>query len=302
MTIALTGATGFVGQTLLDEALRRGVKVRALTRREQPSRKGVTWVKGDLANRKALKALVKGVEAVVHVAGVVNAPDVTGFETGNVAGTLSIVEAAVAAGVPRFLHVSSLAAREPHLSVYGASKRRAEKIVSASGLDWTIVRPPAVYGPRDTEMLDLFRAAKWGVVPMPPPGRTSVIHVLDLARLLMALLPGGEDVTHEIFEPDDGANDGWSHHDLAHAIGWAVGRRPWVPHLSRATLNRISRIEGLLRRSKAKLTADRVGYMSHPDWVVSRHRVVPAGRWVPRVSTREGLKATADWYRREGWL
>lgn len=302
MTIALTGATGFVGQAVLDEAARVGLPVQALARRAQDSRKGVEWVGGDLADKAALKALVSGAEAVVHVAGVVNAPNPAGFEAGNVIGTLNLIEAAVAAGVPRLVFVSSLAAREPHLSAYGASKRRAEKIVSASGLDWTTVRPPAVYGPRDTEMFELFRAARWGVVPMPPPGRTSVIHVADLANLLLALVPGGEDVTHMTFEPDDGAHDGWSHRDLARTIGWAVGRRPWVPHLSRATLDRLSRAEGFIRRGKAKLTADRVSYMSHPDWVVSKGKAVPKGRWSPQKPTREGLRATAQWYRENRWL
>ena len=302
MTIAVTGATGFVGQALLDAAAREGIPVRALARREQPDRKGVVWIRGDLANRKALMRLVSGVEAVIHVAGVVSTPDAAGFEKGNVEGTLALVEAALAAGVPRFVFVSSLAAREPHLSAYGASKRRAEKIVAASGLDWTMVRPPAIYGPRDTEMFELFRAAKWGVVPMPPPGRASVLHVNDLATLLLALIPGGEDVTHCLFEPDDGQGDGWSHRELANAIGWAVGRRPWVPHLTRTTLDRLSRIEGLVRRDKAKLTADRVSYMTHPDWVVSARRAVPRGRWKPQIPTRDGLKATAEWYRKQGWL
>ncbi len=302
MTIALTGATGFVGQAVLDAAAAKKVTVHALTRRQQPDRKGVEWILGDLGDRRALMRMADSVEAVIHVAGVVNAPDAAGFEAGNAGGTLAVVEAALAAGVPRFVHVSSLSAREPQLSAYGASKRRAEKIVAASGLDWTIVRPPAVYGPRDTEMFELFRSAKWGVVPMPPPGRASVIHVDDLANLLLALASGGEDVTHRVFEPDDGQADGWSHRDLAEAIGDAVGRKPWVPHMSRGALDWISRIEGWIRPGKVKLSADRVSYMVHPDWVVSAQRSVPARRWTPKVRTAEGLKATAEWYRRQGWL
>ena len=171
--IAVTGATGFVGQSLLAEASRQGVEVRALTRRAQEPRTGVQWVRGDLSHAPALDRLMRGAEAVIHVAGVVNAPDVAGFEAGNVTGTLEAVHAAARAGVPRFVHVSSLSARQPQLSAYGASKRRGEKIVAASGLDWTIVRPPAVFGPRDTEMFELFRAAKWGVVPVPQQGRAS---------------------------------------------------------------------------------------------------------------------------------
>jgi nucleoside-diphosphate-sugar epimerase len=307
VTIAVTGATGFVGQSLLDEAAQQGLQIRALTRREQPSRPnegdgGVEWVRGDLADQAALNRLVEGADAVIHVAGVVNALDPEGFEAGNVAGTLNVVEAALAARVPRFVHVSSLAAREPHLSTYGASKRRAEKIVAASGLDWTMIRPPAVYGPRDTEIFELFRAAKWGVVPMPKTGRSSLIHAEDLARLLLALVPEGEDVRSEIFEPEDTAEDGWLHRELAQAIGEAVGRRVLVPQFSKQALMRFAALDRALRRNKAKLTPDRVNYMTHPDWVCSKAKKPPKQRWAPRIDTREGLKATAEWYRKEGWL
>ena len=303
MTIALTGGTGFVGQALLDVLAGREGPVRALARKAPAGQPGqVDWVQGDLGNRAALDALVDGAEAVIHVAGLTNTPDPAEFETANVGGTLELVEAAVKAGVPRFVFVSSLSAREPQLSAYGASKARAEKLVAASGLDWTIVRPPAVYGPRDRDMFELFRSAKWGVVPVPPPGRSSMIHVTDLAELLVALVPGGEAVTHRMFEPDDGREDGWSHREMAKAIGWAMGRHPWVPHLSKPMLERAAAFDRFFRRGKAKLTPDRVGYMTHPDWVASKRAQVPEGIWSPRIPTREGLKATARWYREQGWL
>lgn len=300
--LALTGATGFVGSAVLDEAARQGEALRALTRKDQPPRDGVEWLKGDLANTEALARLVTGVEAVIHIAGVTSAPDPEGFEEGNVRGTLRLVEAAVKAGVPRFVHVSSLSAREPDLSAYGASKRRAEQIVMASGLDWTMVRPPAVYGPRDTETLDLFRAAKWGVVPMPPPGKASLIHVADLARLLLALVPTGEDVTGMTFEPDDGRKHGWSHRELALAVGWAMGRKPWVPHLSAGSLKAAARLDSWLRGGKAKLTPDRARYLAHPDWTIDRAKFPPVSRWQPKVDPRDGLKETAAWYRENGWV
>ena len=302
MTIAVTGATGFVGQALVDRALACDLDVSALARRPQEARDGVRWVEGSLSDRKALAGLVKGCEAVVHVAGVVNASRLAEFEEGNVAGTLAVIEAALDAGVPRLVFVSSLSAREPGLSAYSGSKARAEKLVRASALDWTIVRPPAIYGPRDRELFELFRSAKWGVVPTPREGRSSVIHVDDLARLLLALLPGGEGVTHHSFEPDDGRRGGWTHYELARAIGWAMGRRPKVLGLSRRTMEWVAKADGLLRGDKAKLTLDRVGYMTHPDWVVSHGARVPAALWRPRIETREGLKATAQWYREQGWL
>ncbi len=299
--LAVTGATGFVGQALLDRAHAAGIAVRALARREQPARPGIEWVRGDLDDKAALAALVAGAEAVIHVAGVVN--DAAEFERGNVMGTMSVIEAALGAGVQRFIHVSSLSAREPDLSAYGASKARAEKLVKASGLDWTIVRPPGIYGPRDVDYFEMFRLARWGVMPVPPrEGRASIIHVDDLARLLLALVPGGEEVSHRVFEPDDGHKHGWSHYELARAIGWAMGRRPWVVHLSRASLERAAKVDRAVRRDKARLTADRVGYMSHPDWVVSPFDRPPTALWRPEIPTREGLKATAKWYRDNKWL
>lgn len=301
-TIALTGATGFVGQAVLDEALDAGYVVRALTRRDQPERANVQWVRGELGDTASLSELTRGVEATIHVAGVVNAPDAAGFEQGNVTGTLNLIETAVAKGIPRFVHVSSLSAREPDLSAYGASKARAEKLVKASPLDWTIVRPPAIYGPRDREMFELFRAARWGVIPTPAEGRASMIHVQDLARLLVALVQGGHGISGRTFEPDDGKPQGWDHYEMARAIGWAMGRRPKVLGLSRKALEMAARVDRFFRGTKARMTLDRAAYFSHPDWVVSPQAAVPQSVWTPRVPTRDGLQATARWYRDNKWL
>lgn len=302
MTIAVTGGTGFVGQALIEQAKAQGIVVQALARKPQKRRNGVDWIAGDLGDRRALAKLVDGTEAVIHVAGLTHAQNPAAFEDANVAGTLAVIEAAHAAGVPRLIFVSSLSAREPGLSAYGASKARAERVVKASGLDWTIVRPPTVYGPRDKDVFELFRSAKWGVIPTPKEGRSSLIHVDDLARLLLALVPGGEGVSHMNFEPDDGKRGGWTHYELARMIGWSVGRRPKVIGLSKRTMQWAAKADGMLRGAKAKLTLDRVGYMTHPDWVVSLGARVPAALWRPRVETREGMKATAQWYRAEGWL
>ncbi|MEJ2410385.1 MAG: NAD(P)H-binding protein, partial [Novosphingobium sp.] len=253
-TIALTGATGFVGQTVLDEALKAGYAVRALTRREQPERENVQWVRGELGDTASLSDLTRGAEATIHVAGVVNALDAAGFEAGNVTGTLNLIETVAARGIPRFVHVSSLSAREPGLSDYGASKARAEKLVKASPLDWTIVRPPAIYGPRDKEVFELFRAARWGMIPTPAEGRASMIHVEDLARLLVVLVRGGHGISGRTFEPDDGKPQGWQYQEMARAIGWAMGRRPRVLGFSRKSLEMAARLDRFFRGTKAKMT------------------------------------------------
>ena len=300
--VAVTGATGFVGQAVLLAAARHKLDLRALTRRKQRLRGGVDWVAGDLGDTDALKRLMEGASAVIHIAGVVNAPDAAGFDEGNVQGTLRVIEAAHAMGVNRVVHVSSLAAREPELSLYGASKLRGEKLVRASGLDWTVVRPPAVYGPRDTEMLELFRLARRGFVPLPPDGKLSIIHVDDLAELLLRLVPSGEEVTHQMFEPDDGEPGGWTHVRLAHAIGAALGRQIRPLTLSPRMVGWAARADRLMRGRKAKLTPDRARYMCHPDWTAGEGLMPPPALWRPRIDTVEGLHATAAWYREAGWL
>ncbi len=302
MTLAVTGGSGFVGQAVLDTALAKDTPLRALARTVPGDRAGVTWVPGALSDGAALANLVEGCDAVLHVAGLTNTPNPTQFTAANVDGTRAMIDAAKCSGIRRFVFVSSLAAREPGLSAYGASKAEAETLVAASGLDWTIVRPPAVYGPRDRDMLELFRAAKFGVVPLPPGGATSLIHVDDLARLLCALAAPIPKARHKTYEPDDGRVGGWSHKEMAHAIGAAVGRRVAAPHLPKWLLQFAARADRLAHGDAAKLTADRVGYMCHPNWVARSTYAVPEVTWKPAIESREGLRQTAHWYRSEGWL
>ena len=303
MTVALTGATGFVGQAVLDVAQQRDIRVRALARRPQPERDNVDWLAGSLGDAQSLAGLCEGAEAVVHVAGLTNAPDPSAFHDANVAGTQRLIAAAKEARVKRFVFVSSLSAREPGLSAYGASKAEAEKLIEASGLDWTIIRPPGVYGPRDVDYFEMFRTAAWGFVPLPPGGASSIIHVHDLARLLLDMVDAQPAlVRRRTFEPDDGREGGWSHKELARAIGTAVERRVFAPHLPRQVLELAAKADRALRGDKARLTADRVGYMTHPNWVARSDRKVPRAVWEPVIPGEEGLRETADWYRREGWL
>jgi uncharacterized protein YbjT (DUF2867 family) len=301
LRLAITGGTGFVGKTVVSMACAQEMELNALTRRPQEICPGVTWIDGALDHDESLSGLMAQVDVVLHIAGVVNAPDRAGFKAGNAAGTLAVVRAARAAGVSRFIHISSLSAREPQLSDYGWSKRRAEQIVMASGLDWTIIRPPAIYGPGDTEMLDLFRLAKRGVVLLPPKGRLSIIEVSDLARLLLACAHDPTSIG-AIYEPDDGVEGGWSHQSFGRAVGWAVNKRVTALPTPRALLHLGARIDGLLRGGKAKLTPDRVNYFCHPDWVIDPAKRPPASLWQPQVGTRTGLRKTADWYREQGWL
>jgi nucleoside-diphosphate-sugar epimerase len=301
MILAVTGGTGFVGARLLDAATAAGHEVRALTRKPRRARVSVTWVPGALEEPEALEQLVDGAEAVIHVAGVISGRTAADFDGCNVDGTATLLDAARGARVARFVHVSSLAAREPSLSLYGASKAKSEELVRSSGLPFAIVRPPAVYGPGDRETLDLFRMAKRRLVAMPPNGRLSLIHADDLCRLLLALAePGAADGL--LIEPDDGRAGGWTHKEFAEALGEAVGTRPLVVHVPAAVLKLAAVADQTARGSKAKLTADRAAYFAHRDWVVAASRGVPGSLWRPIITTTDGLRSTAEWYAQQGWL
>ena len=299
-TLAITGGTGFVGSHLLRLAVAAGYDVRALTRSWKPPEDEIAWVEGALDRADSLEKLCAGADAVIHVAGAISG-GAANFETVNVAGTAAIIDAARRTGVRRLVHVSTIAAREPELSAYGRSKAKSERLVAASGLDWTIIRPPAVYGPGDRETLELFRMARRGLIGLPPGGHFSLIHVEDLCRLLLAVLDD-PDSRSETYEPDDGREGGWEHRHFARTLGRIYGKRAMTMALPRPMLRIASGLDRLFRRSKAKLTADRVGYLCHPDWVATAGRRPPPRLWTAQVHTPTGLKDTADWYRAEGWL
>lgn len=301
LKLSVTGATGFVGGRLIELAIEAGHEVRALTRRLQQPREGVHWIDGALDDSDSLDQLIEGSDAVIHVAGVINARDAAGFEAGNVTGTAAMIEAAHLAKVNRFIHVSSLAAREPALSMYGASKARAEELVSTAPLDWKIVRPPAVYGPGDKETLELFRMAKAGIVLLPPRGRLSVIHVDDLCRLLLALAQPGTPAGL-LVEPDDGTEGGWTHRQFARALASGFGRKALTFSAPRMLIGFGATIDRWLRGEGAKLTPDRAAYFCHPDWVVDPANAAPEALWKPQIPTEEGIAATARWYEDGGWL
>ncbi|CAM3185655.1 NAD(P)-binding domain-containing protein [Sphingomonas antarctica] len=296
MIVALTGGTGFLGNHVLEATLEHGHRIRALTRRSQPPRDGVEWIPGSLEDYTALARMCHGADAVIHVAGVVSAPDAAGFDRGNRAGTVAVIEAAKAAGVTRFVHVSSLTARQPQLSMYGASKLAGEQVAAASGLDVRIVRPPGIFGPGDTETLDLFRMAGRGLALLPPRGRGSWIYAGDMAELIVALAEA--DIAPALVEADDGREGGWTHAAFAEALAAALGRRGITSFHAPAWLLRLAaRADEAVRGKAAKLTADRAGYLAHPDWTIDPALRPPTALWMPRTPTAIGLARTADWYR-----
>ncbi|MFN3371415.1 MAG: NAD-dependent epimerase/dehydratase family protein [Sphingomonadaceae bacterium] len=304
LTLALTGATGFVGGHTLAEALRRGHRVRALARRPQPPREGVQWIAGSLTDAPALAELVHGAEVLVHVAGVTNARTPAGFDEGNPIGTAFLRRAA---GPLPAVIVSSLAARAPWLSRYGASKLAAEGVARGFAGPVTLIRPPAVYGPGDREFLPLFRLARFGLLPVPARARAAMIYGPDLAEALVALaedMAGPKRAAGQTFEIDDGAG-GHPQPAIARAIAQATGRSARPVEVPAAVLKAAAALDTSLARLKGDLPGlsfDRARYLAHPDWTADSAPLRALGIWQPATSLHDGLAATAIWYRETGLL
>jgi len=301
-TVAVTGATGFVGGHLLEALRADGVAVRALTRREQPPREGVDWIAGALERPDSLRRLVTGADAVIHVAALIKARRPAEFHQANAHGTAALAEAVAAeSATARFVYVSSLAAREPHLSAYGASKLGGEQALEAAlpAGRRTIVRAPAVYGPGDAEILKLLAAARRGLLPAPgsPANRVSMIFAPDLAGLLASQAASGE-AAARILEPDDGAERGYDYRELAVHLGRVLGRRVRAVRVPPAILQLLA----IAAEGKAALTGratilsrGKARELAHPDWV-SRPEARPAMPHPP-VDLATGLAETVAWAR-----
>lgn len=304
LTVAMTGATGFVGRHALAAAAARGVRVRALTRRAQDEMAGVAWVAGSLTDADSLARLVQGADVVLHIAGATNAADAAGFAQANVLGTAFVRRAA---GALPLVAVSSLSAREPQLSLYGASKLRGEQVAMGAAGPVCVVRPPAVYGPGDTEFLPLFRAARRGVVPVPAGARASMIYGADLGDALVALagdLCGAGKAAGRVLDIDDGAG-GYDQRVIARAIADAAGSPALVLPLGAGLIRAAAAVDVLLAKPGGrlpKLSHDRARYFAHRDWSCDAAALLELGIWRPKVGLVEGMALTGEAYRAAGLL
>ena len=306
-TIALTGATGFLGGHVLRELVEKGHKVKALTRRPQEETRNIEWVEGALDDAESLTRLVKGCDILLHIAGLTKALSRDIFFDVNVGGSKSLFNAASAVGVSHVIHISSMAAREPRLSHYGASKAGADMLLTARKwpFSWTIVRPPAIYGPGDKEILKLLKATKFGVLPAPggTKNRFSMIHAADLAKALVALCDKSNG--QAIVEIDDGMTGGYTVSDVAKALPDGAGQKMRAIPLPLPVLGSIGAINGLVARAikrPAMLTLSTANYLCHPDWTVKEPRRFKHANWSPQFDLKAGLLDTIEWYRKNDLL
>ena len=318
LTVAVTGATGFIGRQVTADLVGRGINVRAVVRRESrhdpPA--GAAVVRAPL-EPAALRDAFAGADAIVHLAGIVNALNGRTYAAVNVEGTRAVAGAAAAVGA-RLVHISSLAAAgpaaaaSPHVeddapspqTPYGVSKLEGERIVKATpGLRWTILRPGVVYGPGDRAMLPLFKLAQRGVLPL--VGRADAaytfVHVSDLVRTIAAAIDRaafGETLFVGHAQPVTGR-------DILEALQLAVDRSSTVIEVPQA-LTRLAAaacdLAGHVVGRPLPLNRWRYVELSAQGFVCSVERLRERLGIVAGVELREGLAQTAEWYRRAGWI
>ncbi len=302
--VALTGATGFVGLHILHRLQREGMATRLLVRNPQklPALPPSTEVvEGSLADRSALARLVTGASSVIHCAGVVRGVTRAQFDRVNADAAGVCAMEARDAGVRRFLLISSLAAREPDLSPYAASKRQGEETVhgNAGTMAVTIFRPPAVYGPGDREMLPLFRSMARGVAPVfgSPDARFSLIYVEDLADAVVtwATSPAAEPGMLEI---DDGTPGGYGWNDVCRAVETITGRPVRQIRMPAALLGipaTLNTLAGLVIGYSPMFSLGKLRELRHPDWVCRGSPAAVLPGWQPACRLTEGLARTPGW-------
>lgn len=304
-TLALTGATGFIGAALLKRLLNAGWTVRALCRSSPPrcraeqGRDGLQWVPGCLEDSGSLRGLVDGATAVVHCAGAIRGTSAAQFNQVNVEGVARLVQAARELHpLPRFVLISSLAAREPQLSPYAASKRGGEDVLrsTAGGMRWTALRPPAVYGPGDRETLPLVRCMQRGWAPVlgDRTSRFSLLFVEDLADAVQHLLEMTE-CPPGPFEIHDGRPGGYSWGELLQTVERIIRKRirPLrVPVAVLRTAGHVSLFAARLFGYRPMLTPGKVSELTHADWICDDAPLQTATGWKPTVLLADGMQRT----------
>ncbi|NIF22895.1 NAD-dependent epimerase/dehydratase family protein [Candidatus Pantoea multigeneris] len=297
-TVAITGATGFIGKHIVQNLLAHGFHVRALTRTVSKSADSkVAWISGSLENQQSLQRLVSGADYVVHCAGQVRGRTEATFVDCNVQGSKNLMQAALESGqCQRFLFMSSLAARHPELSWYAKSKHTAEQQLTAMRGNMTlgIFRPTAVYGPGDKELKPLFSWLLRGVLPKlgAAEAQLTFVHVTDVAEAVSQwlLAPTPHSETYELC---DAAPAGYSWQRVQQ-IGCSVRNGPvrliTVPLPALKVLADISVGLSRLARKEPMLTHSKIRELTHPDWSASYRSLSEHINWTPKIDLERALR------------
>ena len=332
MKAYVTGGTGFIGSHLVERLVDQGYHVTCLIRKTSNLRwlshllaaksPQVELVMGDLHDVEALAQHVRDIDLVFHLAGLTKAPDAATYDRVNAGGTKGLIEACLAAQtrLDRFVYCSSLAAVGPSrdatpkaedvipqpLTDYGSSKLKGELILReyADRLPITIIRPPAVYGPRDVDIFLFFQVINRGVMPILGDAEKllSLVHVKDLvAGIYTAAV--SERAIGETYFLTDGEIHTWM--GIERIIADALEKYTFkvkVPFFLLDFLSVITEAAAKITRQTPTLNRQKVRDLKQRFWICDSTKAQEELGYRPTYSLQKGIQQTADWYRANGWL
>lgn len=322
MKVLVTGATGFIGWHCASLLRDRGLAVSALLRPpsdETKLPKGVAGIRGDFSSVKSLAAAVHGIDAVVHCAGVVRAVSPAAYWKANVDSTENLCLACRDQKVDRFIFISSLTAGGPSgrdkprdesdadypLTHYGVSKNSAESVVKSLIRDSTVLRLCAVYGPRERDILRMFKLVAEKGLDIRPKGDSPLLSFIDGREVAKAVLSALKfDVTKKkTYYISDGNIYEWD--DFLTCMEEAVGRkarRIFIPMWMADTYAMLADGFSKITRKPPLINRERILILRQKAWTCSPARFSDDTGFQPDDDLKKGVFATAEWYREKGWL
>lgn len=300
--VLVTGATGFLGRGIQKELISAGHTLRILVRPGSSKRRfaepGTEVCETPLHEPESLRQALSGVTAIIYCAGTIRGGTLGDFLPANVDGVQAMLHAMdeeqCAAPV---LLISSLAASRPEVSDYAHSKYLGEQALRQSRLkDWTILRPPAVYGRGDRELLPILKMARRGLVVLPGARnqRLSLLYAHDAASAVLAWLKAWQDCSGQTFTIDDGHPGGHTWQDIVRSAG---GKRMYCVPVPVSLLSSVARINVMLSRLTGRapmLTPGKVRELTQPHWLCDNSAFTAKTGWMPRVDLETGISLTLN--------
>lgn len=324
MKAFVTGGTGFIGSHLAEALIKSEdyEEVRCLVRSEEKWLSGLNFKKipGDLQNLNALSKGLEGADIVFHIAAIVKAPTKKEFTHANVDATENLVRLAQKKGAKNMVILSSLAAAGPSkgspktedepmnpVSMYGESKKEMEtRIKKAIGKDDSIkvIRPPAVYGPREDQIYSFFQAFSKGICPIVGDGnnpRVSMVYVSDLVNGIMQAAQKKDTGIHTYFISGEGTHS-WN--EIRAITSKVMGKKAIPvkikPNLVKKAASVIENVASLIGKYPV-INKEKANELIL-EWTCSSEKAQKELDYAPKVSLAEGISRTVHWYKKHNWL